>query len=254
MLEIRALTKRYSGIPVVDGVSFSALPGEVTAYLGPNGSGKSTTVKMITGLIERSEGEVLWKGHRVHDDWEGFKAQFGYVPEEPQLYTYLSGEEYLEMIALLREIPAKEAAPRIDRFLRLLGLHDDRLTLMSSYSKGMRQKILLAAALLHDPELLILDEPFSGLDVSSALILRRLITLLAEEGKTVLMNSHEMETVEKVAQRVVILYKGKVVADDSVEHLRSLMSLPSLESIFTQLAVEQDPAEVAAELIGAMRT
>jgi ABC-2 type transport system ATP-binding protein len=253
MLEIRALTKRYSGIPVVDNVSFSARPGEVTAYLGPNGSGKSTTVKMITGLIERSEGEVLWKGRAVHKDWEGFKAQFGYVPEEPHLYTYLSGEEYLEMIALLREIPPADAAPRIDRFLRLLGLHSDRFTPMSSYSKGMRQKILLAAALLHDPELLILDEPFSGLDVSSALILRRLITLLAAEGKTVLMNSHEMETVEKVAQRVVILYKGKVVADDSVERLRSLMSLPSLERIFTQLAVEQDPAEVAAELVEAMR-
>ena len=253
MLEIRALTKRYSGIPVVDSVSFSARPGEVTAYLGPNGSGKSTTVKMITGLIERSEGEVLWKGRAVHNDWEGFKAQFGYVPEEPHLYTYLSGEEYLEMIALLREIPPTEAAPRIERFLRLLGLHSDRFTPMSSYSKGMRQKILLAAALLHDPELLILDEPFSGLDVSSGLILRRLITLLAAEGKTVLMNSHEMETVEKVAQRVVILYKGKVVADDSVERLRSLMSLPSLERIFTQLAVEQDPAEVAAELVEAMR-
>jgi ABC-2 type transport system ATP-binding protein len=253
MLEIRELTKRYSGIPVVDGVSFLARPGEVTAYLGPNGSGKSTTVKMITGLIERSEGDVLWKGRPVHEDWEGFKAQLGYVPEEPQLYTYLSGEEYLEMIALLREISPREAAPRIDRFLRLLGLHSDRLTLMSSYSKGMRQKILLAAALLHDPELLILDEPFSGLDVSSGLILRRLITMLAAEGKTVLMNSHEMETVEKVAQRVVILHKGKVVADDSVERLRSLMSLPSLERIFTQLAVEKDPAEVAAELVEAMR-
>jgi ABC-2 type transport system ATP-binding protein len=253
MLEIRELTKRYSGIPVVDGVSFLARPGEVTAYLGPNGSGKSTTVKMITGLIERSEGDVLWKGRPVHEDWEAFKAQLGYVPEEPQLYTYLSGEEYLEMIALLREISPREAAPRIDRFLRLLGLHSDRLTLMSSYSKGMRQKILLAAALLHDPELLILDEPFSGLDVSSGLILRRLITMLAAEGKTVLMNSHEMETVEKVAQRVVILHKGKVVADDSVERLRSLMSLPSLERIFTQLAVEKDPAEVAAELVEAMR-
>jgi ABC-2 type transport system ATP-binding protein len=253
MLEVRALTKSYSGMPVVDHVSFRALPGEVTGYLGPNGSGKSTTVKMITGLIERGSGDVLWRGQPVDRDWEGFKARLGYVPEEPQLYTFLSGLEYLEMIALLRELTPREASPRIDQCLRLLGLWSDRHTLIASYSKGMRQRVLLSAALLHDPDLLILDEPFSGLDVSSALMLRHLIQLLAAEGKTVLMNSHEMETVERIASHVVILHRGKVVADDSVEHLRALMELPTLESIFTQLAVERDPRAVAAELVEAIR-
>jgi ABC-2 type transport system ATP-binding protein len=253
MLEVRALTKNYSGIAVVDHVSFRALPGEVTGYLGPNGSGKSTTVKMITGLIERGSGEVVWRGRPVHEDWEGFKAQLGYVPEEPHLYSFLSGLEYLEMTALLRELTPPEAAPRIDSCLRLLGLWSDRHTLIASYSKGMRQKVLLAAALLHNPQLLILDEPFSGLDVSSALMLRHLIKLLAREGRTVLMNSHEMETVEKIASHVVILHRGKVVADDSVERLRSLMELPTLESIFTQLAVEQDPRAVAQELVAAIQ-
>ena len=253
MLEVRSLTKSYSGIAVVDKVSFRALPGAVTAYLGPNGSGKSTTVKMITGLIERGSGDVLWRGKPVYEDWPGFKAQLGYVPEEPQLYTFLSGLEYLEMIALLRELTPGEAAPRINQCLRLLGLWSDRHTLIASYSKGMRQKVLLSAALLHNPDLLILDEPFSGLDVSSSLMLRHLIQMLAAEGKTVLMNSHEMETVEKIASHVVILHHGKVVADDSVEHLRSLMELPTLESIFTQLAVEQDPRAIAVELIEALR-
>jgi ABC-2 type transport system ATP-binding protein len=138
-------------------------------------------------------------------------------------------------------------------FLREFGLWEDRYTPISSYSKGMKQKVLLAAALLSDPELIVLDEPFSGLDINSALALRRLIQSLAEVGKTVLFSSHELETVEKVCSRVVILYQGKVVADDSVDRLRELMHAGSLEAVFTQLAIRQDPDEVAGRLLAAMR-
>lgn len=252
MLEIRNLTKLYSGIPAVDHVSFSAAPGAVTGYLGPNGSGKSTTVKMITGLLEPSSGDILWNGARVKDNLESFKAILGYVPEEPFLYPHLSGAEYLELAGQMRLIPPARLYPKIEAFLRHFGLYDDRFTAIASYSKGMRQKILLAAALLHDPQLVILDEPFSGLDVHSALILRQLIQSLAAAGKTVLFSSHELETVERVCQRVVILYRGKLVADDSVANLRGLMALPNLEAIFTQLALRDDPSSVAASLMEAI--
>jgi ABC-2 type transport system ATP-binding protein len=248
MLELRSVSKRFSGIPAVDKVSFSARAGEVTGYLGPNGSGKSTTMKLITGLISVTSGEILFQGQRIQQDLIAYKRRMGYVPEEPHLYTHLSGAEYLTMVAQLRNLPAKLAAERIDGLLQLFSLHDDRDASISGYSKGMRQKVLLAAALMHNPNLLLLDEPFSGLDVGSALILRSLIQELAARGKAVLLSSHELETVERICSRIVILHRGQIVADDSIEHLRTLMSLPTLEEIFSQLAVEQDSVSMARQI------
>jgi ABC-2 type transport system ATP-binding protein len=172
----------------------------------------------------------------------------GYVPEEPHLYAHLSGLEYLAMVGQLRDLPMRPTADRIDGLLRLLALYEDRHVPISAYSKGMRQKVLLAAALLHNPDLLLLDEPFSGLDVGTALVLRSLIHELARRGKVVLFSSHELETVERVSSRIVILHRGRVVADDSIERLRALMELPTLEDIFAQLAVEQDTAAVSREI------
>jgi ABC-2 type transport system ATP-binding protein len=254
MLELRRVSKRYSGIPAVADISFAAWPGEVTGYLGPNGSGKSTTMKMITGLIEVTSGQILFQGKPILDDLIAYKRRMGYVPEEPYLYNHLSGAEYLTMVAQLRNLPARQSAERIDGLLRLFSLYDDRHASISGYSKGMRQKILIAAALLHNPELVLLDEPFSGLDVASAMVLRSLIEELAARGKVVLFSSHELDTVERVSSRVVILHHGKLVADDSIERLRSLMELNKLEDIFSQLAVEQNTVSMArqiAELIGA---
>lgn len=248
MLELRNVSKHFSGIPAVDEVSFCARPGEVTGYLGPNGSGKSTTMKMITGLIEMTFGRILFEGRPIQDDLIAYKRRMGYVPEEPYLYTHLSGAEYLTMVSQLRNLPQRESSARIDGLLRLLSLHDDRHASISGYSKGMRQKVLIAAALLHNPDLLLLDEPFSGLDVGSALVLRSLIQELAARGKVVLFSSHELDTVERVSTRVVILHRGKLVADDSIARLRSLMELPTLEAIFSQLAVEQDTGSMARQI------
>ena len=248
MLELRNVSKRFSGIPAVDSVSFSARAGEVTGYLGPNGSGKSTTMNLITGLIGMTSGQILFQGQLIQQDLIAYKRHTGYVPEEPHLYTHLSGAEYLTMVAQLRNLPVKLGAQRIDGLLQLFSLHDDRHASISGYSKGMRQKVLLAAALMHNPDLLLLDEPFSGLDVGSALILRSLIQELAERGKAVLFSSHELETVERISSRIVILHRGQIVADDSIEHLRTLMSLPTLEEIFSQLAVEQDTVSIARQI------
>jgi ABC-2 type transport system ATP-binding protein len=249
VLELRRVSKLFAGIPAVDRVSFSARPGEVTGYLGPNGSGKSTTMKMITALIERSGGEILFDGRRIEDDLIAYKRRMGYVPEEPSLYTHLSAVEYLTMVAELRGLDDRRSRRQIEALLTLLSLHDDRHASISGYSKGMRQKVLIAAALLHNPDLILLDEPFSGLDVGSALMLRSLIQQLAAQGKVVLFSSHELDTVERVSHRVVILHKGKMVADDSIANLRTLMSLDSLEAIFSELAVEQDTDAVARELV-----
>jgi ABC-2 type transport system ATP-binding protein len=248
MLELRHVSKHFSGIPAVDDVSFCARPGEVTGYLGPNGSGKTTTMKMITGLIEMTFGHIFFEGKPIQDDLFAYKRRLGYVPEEPYLYTHLSGAEYLTMVSQLRNLPQRESSERIDGLLRLLSLHDDRHASISGYSKGMRQKVLIAAALLHNPDLILFDEPFSGLDVGSALVLRSLIQELAARGKVVLFSSHELDTVERVSTRVVILHRGKLVADDSIAHLRSLMELPTLEAIFSQLAVEQYTGSMARQI------
>jgi ABC-2 type transport system ATP-binding protein len=254
MLELRRVSKHFSGIAAVDDVTFTARPGEVTGYLGPNGSGKSTTMKMITGLIEMTFGHIYFQGKPIQEDLIGYKRRMGYVPEEPYLYNHLSGSEYLTMVAQLRNLPARRSAECIDGLLRLLSLYNDRHASISGYSKGMRQKILIAAALMHNPELVLLDEPFSGLDVGSAMVLRSLIRELANRGKVVLFSSHELDTVERICSRVVILHRGKLVADDTIERLRSLMEQPTLEGIFSQLAVEQDTESTArqiAELIHA---
>jgi ABC-2 type transport system ATP-binding protein len=248
MLELRRVSKHYASIPAVDDVSFSARAGEVTGYLGPNGSGKSTTMKMITALIERTAGKIYFAGRPIDEDLIGYKRRLGYVPEEPNLYHHLSAVEYLTMVAQLRDLPRRESGERIDGLLRLFALHGDRHASISGYSKGMRQKVLLTAALLHNPDLILLDEPFSGLDVASALVLRSLIQELALRGKVVLFSSHELDTVERVSSRVVILHRGRIVADDSIARLRSLMALPTLEAIFSQLAVEQDTAALAREI------
>lgn len=248
MLELRNIRKCYSSIPAVEDVSFLVPAGQVTGYLGPNGSGKSTTMKMITGLIERDGGEILFEGEPIERDLIAYKQRIGYVPEEPQLYTHLSGSEYLVMAAQLRGLERKRAAESISGMLRLLGLYEDRDVAMSAYSKGMRQKVLLSAALLHNPDLVLLDEPFSGLDAGSSLVLRSLVEELARRGKAVLLSSHEMETVEKLCARVVILHRGRVVANDSVERLRVMSNLPTLEGIFSQLAIEQDTDAIAREI------
>jgi ABC-2 type transport system ATP-binding protein len=248
MLELKGVTKRFLGITTVDDVTFTARPGEITGYLGPNGSGKSTTMKMITGLIEPSAGEIRFDGEPIQRDLIGYKQRMGYVPEEPHLYAHLSGLEYLIMVGQLRNLPAKPTADRIDGLLRLFALHGDRHSPISAYSKGMRQKVLLSAALLHNPDLILLDEPFSGLDVATGLVLRSLIQELAARGKVVLFSSHDLEIVERVCSHVVILHRARIVADDSIEHLRTLMALPTLEEIFSQLAVEQDTVGISRQI------
>jgi ABC-2 type transport system ATP-binding protein len=251
MLEICHVTKRYRNIPVVNDVSFTVRPGEVTGYLGPNGSGKSTTVKIITTLIEPTHGKILLDGRDVREDPVAFKRLLGYVPEEAILYSYLTGLEYLQLMGCLRGIQPRVTDRRANDLLELFALHPHRHTPISAYSKGMKQRVLIAAALLHDPDLLILDEPLSGIDVTNAQLFRHLLNELSRKGKAILYISHVLEVVEKVCARVVIIYKGRIMAADSVEHLRELADKPSLEEIFSQLVEQRDLEAVAREIVSA---
>jgi ABC-2 type transport system ATP-binding protein len=253
MLEARALGKFYSGIPAVKNVNFTLARGGVLGLLGPNGSGKSTTVSMVTSLIEPTTGQILLDGVSIGHAPLEYKARIGYVPEEAHLYTYLSGPEYLELVGQLRGVKQHVLTEKITCFMRLFGLEDDRYAPMSAYSKGMRQKILISAALLHDPDIIILDEPNSGLDVTSTLVLRSLVQQLALAGKMVLYSSHVLEMVESVATDVLILHDSNVVAHDSVSRLRELMALPSLEQVFRKVVLAADVDQVARDLVGVMQ-
>jgi ABC-2 type transport system ATP-binding protein len=253
MLAVHRLTKHYGALVAVHDVSFEVRPGEVLGLLGPNGSGKSTTVKILTGLLRQTTGSVELDGADVFADLEAYKAILGYVPEEPHMYTYLTGPEYLRLVGRLRELPERALDDKIDRFLQLLGIYDDRYQTLSSYSKGMRQKILIAASVLHNPRIVILDEPFSGLDVSAARVLKGFVRALAADGKIVVFSSHVLEVVEQVCSRVVILKDGRIVGHDSVANLRETLRLPSLDAVFASLVAEEKIEERTSGLVAAMK-
>jgi ABC-2 type transport system ATP-binding protein len=253
MLELKGITKKYQVYPAVDHVSFSIAPGEILGYLGPNGAGKSTTIKMLTGLLEPTSGDILFQGKKIKKDMVGYKKKVGYVPEEPDIYPHLSAYDYLLMVGRLRQIPEKELNDKIERFMDLFKLSLEMQSAISSYSKGMVQKVLLSAALLHDPEILLLDEPLSGLDVETSMIIKGLVNQLSKEGKIIFYCSHILEVVEKVCSRVIIIHKGKILTDDSVENLRHLMKVPSLEEIFSQLVIQNDTEKISADIVRVMK-
>lgn len=252
MLEAIHLTKRYASLSAVQDLSFTLRPGQVLGCLGPNGSGKSTTVKMLTGLLEPTRGIVQFDGRNIQDDLPGYRRRLGYVPEEPHPYPYLTGWEYLELIGTLRGMPERELLKKIDSLLMLFSLHPARHGTISSYSKGMRQRILLIAAIMGNPDIFIFDEPLSGLDVTSALIFKNLVQALGRQGKLVFYCSHVLEVVEKVCSDVLILRQGVVIAQDSVANIRKILG-ESLENTFLHLVDNVDTMSVARDIVDAMK-
>lgn len=249
MLEARGLTKYYGSFLAVHGIDFTLEPGQVLGYLGPNGSGKSTTVKMLTGLLEPSNGQVLLNGKDIQHDLVTYRRHLGYVPEEANLYPYLTGYEYLELVGTLRGMEPARMRGKIDALLELFSLFPHRHISLSSYSKGMRQRILLMSALMDNPKILVLDEPLSGLDVTSALIFKHLIQSLSVKGKIIFYCSHVLEVVEKVCTRLLILRKGQVIASGATEEVRQRIGEASLENIFLQLVEERDVSQIANNIV-----
>lgn len=252
MLEAKGLTKCYANLPAVSDVSFSIRPGEILGYLGPNGSGKSTTVKMITGLLEPTRGRVLFAGADIKDDLPGYKRLLGYVPEDAMLYPYLTGWEYLDFVGTLRGMERNLLRNRANALLNLFSLSPHRHAPIGSYSKGMRQRVLLIAALMHDPEVLVFDEPLSGLDVTSAMIFRKLVKSLGQQGKIIFYCSHVLEVVEKLCSHLLILRQGKLVAHGSVAAVREMTGLATLEDSFTHLVEEGDAEQIAHNIVEVM--
>jgi ABC-2 type transport system ATP-binding protein len=253
VLELQNLSKSYRGIPAISNVNFQVDAGEVVGYLGANGSGKSTTVKIITGLLQPNEGRVLFEGRNIRDDLVGFRATLGYAPEEAHLYTYLSGMEYLQLVGRLRGLRERPIQVKAHRLLQLLGLESWRHSPISMYSKGMKQRVLIAAALMHDPKLLIFDEPLSGLDVLSSRLFKDLLLELTAAGKAILYISHALEVVEQICNRVVVIAKGRILADASPSVLTGVMELKNLELAFAQLVQQEDTKSVARDLVEAIK-
>jgi ABC-2 type transport system ATP-binding protein len=249
MLAAQGLCKFYGSVPAVQDVSFTLRAGQVLGYLGPNGSGKSTTVKMVTGLLEPTDGEVTYDGQSIHKNLAAYRKRLGYVPEEANLYPYLSGQEYLDMVGTLRGMAESRKTARINSLLELFSLWPHRDVALGSYSKGMRQRILLIAALMDNPDLLILDEPLSGLDVTSALIIKHLIQALSARGKSVFYCSHILEVVEKVCTHLIVLRKGQVIAHGATGEVRERIGTSSLEGVFLQLVEEKDVTQTAHEIV-----
>jgi len=251
MFEVHDLRKRFSGIEVLHGVSFHIKRGEIFGYLGPNGSGKSTTVKIIAGLLDATGGRILLDGVDVEGDPPAFRRRLGYVPEEPNLYTHLTAIEYLRLVGLMRDLPSARLDQQTTTLLRLLDLETASYGTLARFSKGMRQRVLLAAALLHNPDLLILDEPFSGLDVNASLMLQALLQVLCRRGKMILFSSHRMDVVETLCSRVLILHRGRAAAQGTPEELRSARLSASLEEVFAVVTEQEDYATRAEAIIDA---
>lgn len=253
MLEVDHLYRNYRGIPAVSDVSFRVGPGEIVGFLGPNGAGKSTTVKIITGLLRPNDGRVLFRNRDIHDDLVSWRASFGYIPEEAHLYTWMSALEYLQLVGRLRGLGERSIREQAEGLLALLDLESWRHSPMTVYSKGMRQRVLMAAALMHDPQVLIFDEPLSGLDVLSSRLFRDLLRELTAAGKAVLYISHVLEIVEQVCDRVVVISQGRIVADAPPGELIRLMKQPSLEKVFAELVRQQDTRSTARGILELMR-
>jgi ABC-2 type transport system ATP-binding protein len=253
MLEVRGLTKRYGGLLAVDKVSFIVNRGEVVGYLGPNGSGKSTTVNMIVGLLQPGTGTITLNDRSQADDPVSYKERIGYVPEEPFLYTHLTASEYLTLVGRLRRMPPNALERKVMELLKLFLLWDARYSTMTAFSKGMRQRVLLAAALLHNPDLLVLDEPFSGLDVNASLLFQSLITMFAAQGRMILFSTHRFDMVEKVCTRALILSRGRLVAEHMVSASRNGDSA-SLESLFHRVTGQQDFSPVARDILSVVQS
>jgi ABC-2 type transport system ATP-binding protein len=252
MIETDNLTRGYGGKIALHGLNLRVAAGEILGFLGPNGAGKSTTVKILTGMIKPDQGRASVAGFDVVRDPLEVKKRIGYVPESAALYESLSAREYLELIASLYHLPREGAAYRIQEMLDRFDLStaiDQRLT---EFSKGMKQKVLIASALMHRPEVLFLDEPLTGLDANAALVVKELIRGLAAQGRTIFFCSHVLEVVERVCTRIVIIDQGRVIADGTARDIAAAAGVSTLEQAFVTLTGTKDAVQVSHDLLEAL--
>jgi ABC-2 type transport system ATP-binding protein len=252
MIETKFLSKSYDGKSALDNLSIRIEPGTIFGFLGPNGAGKSTTVKILTGLLRPTQGIASVAGFDVIEQPLEVKKRIGYVPETGALYESLSPAEYLEMVACLHHIEPKAAATRVDELLELFGILDAKHQRMTEFSKGMKQKVLISAALLHKPEVLFLDEPLNGLDANTAMIFKELLKKMAGQGKTILFCSHILEVVERICSRILVIDKGQRIIEGTVQDICKTTSTETLEQAFAQLTGSRDAGQITADFLAAL--
>jgi len=251
IISIRNLSKFYGSRQVLNDISIDIMPGQVIGYIGPNGAGKSTTVKVLCGLISDYTGQVSIKGNDIRKDLLAVKSLIGYVPEIAELYDVLTPNEFLALMGVLYNLPAQIVMERAGRMLDAFGLAGNKDQRMDTFSKGMKQKVLITSGLLHNPDIIILDEPLSGLDANSVIIVKELLGKLADSGKTIFYCSHMMDIVEKVSDRIILIDEGRVIADGSFEELKLKQGDKSLEQIFAHLTASESLAEASEKLMNA---
>lgn len=244
IIQIRDLSKFFGKKQVLHGINLDIMPGQVIGYIGPNGAGKSTTVRILAGLDDRFSGTVRIKGMDVTEDSIAIKRIIGYIPELAELYDVLSPMEFLLLIGRLYDMEDQQIEERATRMLEFLGLKDKLHDRMDTFSKGMRQKVLLVSGLLHNPEIIFMDEPLSGLDANAVILVKEIILRLVEQGKTVIYCSHNMDTVEKISDRIILIADGKVVADGTFHDLKRSEG-DTLEKLFSQLTGQTDFDQLA---------
>lgn len=252
-IRVQDLRFSYGGPEILHGLTFEIRPGEVTGLLGPNGAGKSTLLRILVGILEAPTGHVTVQGFTLPDQALALKQTMGYVPEAADLYETLSALEFLRFCGRLHGLDETSLEARIEALLEGFGLIDDRFQRLGAYSKGMRQKILISAALLHDPSLIVLDEPLTGLDTDSAVLVKRLLSTFAEQGRTVLYSSHVLDVVERVCARVLILNRGTIIADGSPEALKTASHEHTLEDVFRQVTQSDDVEPRVTRIVEGLR-
>jgi ABC-2 type transport system ATP-binding protein len=252
MIETERLSRGYGGRIALHGLDLRVAAGEILGFLGPNGAGKSTTVKLLTGMIKPDGGRARVAGFDVARDPLEVKKRIGYVPESAALYESLSAREYLELIASLYHLPRAGAEHRIEEMLDRFDLSHAIDQRLSEFSKGMKQKVLIASALMHRPEVLFLDEPLTGLDANAALVVKELIRGLAGQGRTIFFCSHVLEVVERVCTRIVIIDQGRVIADGAAADIAAAAGVSTLEDAFVSLTGTRDAAQVSQQLLEAL--
>lgn len=237
MISLQHLTKHFGAQTAVDAISFEVPAGQILGFLGPNGAGKSTTLKMLTGMLAPTSGTATICGFDLLREPLEVKRRVGFVPESGAVFESLTGLEYLEMVAALYAIPQEAARARIRQFIAFFDLSFETLTdkLLGAYSKGMRRKVVITAALLHNPPVVFFDEPLDGLDANAAVGFKALIQTLAREGKTIVYSSHILDVVERVCDRVIIIDKGRMLVDGRPAELLTAHGADTLERLFTQL-------------------
>jgi ABC-2 type transport system ATP-binding protein len=250
-IEVEDLRHAF-GRPVLEGITFSIQPGQVVGYLGPNGAGKSTTIKVLTGMLAPDGGRVRVLGRDPQKEPLEVRARIGYVPESGALFETLTPDEYLGVVGRLHGLADAVVADRVDRMLSAFDLRGRRRSRMTSFSKGMKQKVAIASALLHDPEIVFLDEPLNGLDANATVVVKEVVRGLAARGRTVFYSSHLLDVVERVCDRVLILDHGRIVADGSAADLRASAGDASLEAVFSRLTAGDEVRERARELLDAL--